>query len=127
MQPAMHPDPSKLWEPGDDLDLGAGFVQQRGRLQSALTGSDHNHPLPRQLGNLPPLIAMGSLFPREVREHGRLGSEWPYPRGHYDAAAAHRRAVLQSETEMRIFAAYTADPAAVQACPQVLLKPASVL
>ena len=94
MQPFVHPDPSKRGNPGDDLYIRAGFMQERRRFQGALSGADDHNPFPRKVRNCPPFVTVRGLAGIELGKNGRLSMERSDPGSHYHTATADHRTIL---------------------------------
>src|SRR5580704_3225633 len=100
----MCANPAQKWISSDQLYRGAGFMQQRGRLQRTLTGADDRHSRARKILQITPLITMRNLRRRQRCKDSGSPLERTDTGSHNNSSALKLFAIIQLHFKARVVA-----------------------
>ena len=127
VQPRMLADPAQRRDLRDQLDRGAGLVQQGRGFKGALAGTDDRHTPPSEASNIAPLVAMRKLRRWQRPEFGRNTLKWANARRHDHAARAEHGTIVERDRKRSVATGHRGDLSAIQIRNSFPLKPSAVV
>ena len=127
VQPATPTKPADSVRPRNDLDVGSGFMEQRGQLDCALPGADDRGSQPGEAVELSQLRGVLNQRRGKVRELHRASGEAGGSRRDHHPSGGECLAVVEVEVETAARPIHPGDASAVDVRDSPALVPTSVL